>query len=296
MSEETGAGDQTHHHHDDDNQQAVNQPDWKDALRAEIKQMRSEIQALKKGITKGDKKAKKEVQGRIDEMEAQITAKQATINSDVDPSQGKQQANDSLLPDQLYADTGKAKAQEKKDKRAGKAAAKAQALRDSRPQGPDYTAIEQEKLKAVLKAEKLQIFNIEPDGHCLFASVAHQMSLLTGEQWSYADIRRTAADYMLEHGDFYVNFIDEDEDEGGREHDGIDGYCERVRSSSLWGGHLELDALAKALKRPIHVIQAEGDRLQFGQETAVEDDRPILLCFQRYAYTLGEHYDSLVPL
>lgn len=278
------------------------QQDWKEALRAEIKQMRADIQALKKSVTKGDKKAKKEVQGKIDEMEAQITAKQATINSGVNPNQDAEKEDkksDTVLPDQLYADTGKAKSQEKKEKRAAKSAAKAQALRDSRPQGPDYAIIEQEQLKPILESLNLQIFSVEPDGHCLFAAVAHQMSLLTGESWSYTDIRRTAADYILQHGDFYVNFIDEDEDESA-EHDGVEGYCERVRSSTLWGGHLELDALAKALKHPIHVIRAEGETLKFEEDKQDSTDadttkQPILLCFQRYAYTLGEHYDSLIP-
>lgn len=276
--------------------------DWKDALRAEIKQMRADIQALKKGVTKGDKKTKKEVQGQIDEMEARIASKQVIISSGINPDSLVEGATESISTptsiEQLYVEKTKGKKQEKREKKASGQAAKAQALQDAKPKGPDFSAIEQRKLSELLGCAGLEIFDIEPDGHCMFAAVAHQMHLFNSEKtYSYMDIRRIAADYINDNAAFYEGFIDDEEDKGDKTESGIAGYVERIRSSTFWGGHLELDALSKALQLPIHVYQADSEEpLKFGTDDATIAKKPAVnLCFQRHVYSLGEHYDSLVP-
>lgn len=275
-------------------------PDWKEVMRGEIKQMRADIQALKKTVTKGDKKAKKEVQGQIDEMEAQITSKQASISSDVNPN--SKTDDNVVVTEQLYVEKTKGKRQERKEKKSTSQAAKAKALQDAKPKGPDYSAMEQRKLSELLGRAGLEIFDIEPDGHCMFQAVAHQLGLVDPtKSYTYGDIRGIAADYIKDNGAFYENFIDDEEDRDGNgaavADSGIGAYSERIRSSTFWGGHLELDALSKALHFPIHVYQADSEEpLKFGSDDETIGKRPALnLCFQRYAYSLGEHYDSLVP-
>jgi OTU domain-containing protein 6 len=71
-------------------------------------------------------------------------------------------------------------------------------------------------------------------------------------------------------------------------------YVDRVRSSSDWGGHLELRAISEALKRSIVVYSASQPKLILGEE--IDDDCPILLSYHLHYYTLGEHYNQIVPI
>jgi len=71
-------------------------------------------------------------------------------------------------------------------------------------------------------------------------------------------------------------------------------YCNRVVTTSDWGGQLELRALACALQRPIHVFAAEGDEITMGGEFA--DREPLQLTYHLHYYTLGEHFNSVAPL
>lgn len=75
----------------------------------------------------------------------------------------------------------------------------------------------------------------------MFAAVAHQLSVSFGESYEYGDLRKVAADYIQENGDFYSAFIDEDEDAEAHP-DKLPNYCERIRSTSFWGGHVEVCA------------------------------------------------------
>ena len=88
-------------------------------------------------------------------------------------------------------------------------------------------------------------------------------------------------------------------------------YVHNVRSTSVWGGQLELRALSEGLKRPIVVFSAEGPPLIMGaeylastriQESSVDNDdddwdvnSALLLSFHRHYYALGEHYNSVIP-
>ena len=270
-------------------------------LRLEIKRMRSEIMALKKSVAKGDKRAKKDVQAQVDALEAQLAARQAALATDRAAEQATgvaapEPASDDgaaaaaaepPTPAAVYVEAARSKAQAKREKRAVATSIRTAALRSARPSGPDHSVLEQAQLRPVLAAQALAIHPMEPDGHCLFNAVAHQMGVVLGQPSTFRDMRRTAADYILAHADRYAAFLEEEE-EGSA---GIPSYCEQVRSTSLWGGHLELDALAKALDVTILVVQAEGQPLRFGEG---RPEQPLQLCFQRHAYSLGEHYDSLV--
>lgn len=85
----------------------------------------------------------------------------------------------------------------------------------------------------------------------------------------------------------------------------FDQYVDRVRSSSEWGGHLELRALSEGLKRPILVYSASQPKLVLGEDyydnvdhddaVAGGEHAPILLSYHLHYYTLGEHYNQVVP-
>lgn len=69
-------------------------------------------------------------------------------------------------------------------------------------------------------------------------------------------------------------------------------YCNRVRNSADWGGHLELRALSIALKRPILVYSTQAP-LRIEEESS--DGEPIRLSYHLNYYALGEHYNQVVP-
>ena len=77
-------------------------------------------------------------------------------------------------------------------------------------------------------------------------------------------------------------------------------YVDRIRNSADWGGHVELRALSLALKRPILVYSAQQSHpleIHFG--TNHDDDEaeaePIRLSYHLHYYSLGEHYNSVMP-
>ena len=71
----------------------------------------------------------------------------------------------------------------------------------------------------------------------------------------------------------------------------FDDYVGRVRSSSEWGGHLELRALSEGLKRTIVVYSAAQPKLVLGD---AENEQPIMLSYHLHYYTLGEHYNQVI--
>lgn len=74
-----------------------------------------------------------------------------------------------------------------------------------------------------------------------------------------------------------------------------------MESTASWGGQLELGALAQALKKHIIVYAASGPVIEMGKEYVNEEARvlgagSIRVSFHKYAFGLGEHYNSVVPL
>lgn len=70
-------------------------------------------------------------------------------------------------------------------------------------------------------------------------------------------------------------------------------YCNKVESTAEWGGELELQALAKHLRKMFIIYSAEHPDNVLGREFALEQDKPIELCFMQHAYHLGAHYNSV---
>ena len=104
-------------------------------------------------------------------------------------------------------------------------------------------------------------------------------------------------------------------------------YCNKVESivDAEWGGQLEIRALCECLHMKIIIYNAdsplvimgkehnEGDRVIMGEEHNEEDSGcvdsnststvkphhphpPLMLTYHKHYYTLGEHYNSVVPI
>lgn len=152
----------------------------------------------------------------------------------------------------------------------------------------------------------LKEIDIRPDGHCLYSAVANQLSefgmsltpgMTAGDKPSvptsktkfdgYRNVRAATADFLRANPDDFAAFLEEP----------IHLYAEKIKSTTEWGGQLELQAMARAYGIHINVIQVDGriEKFEPNAEKNVDEDRTktIWLAYYRHTYGLGEHYNAL---
>mmetsp|Transcript_12046 Transcript_12046/g.22410 ORF Transcript_12046/g.22410 Transcript_12046/m.22410 type:complete len:339 (+) Transcript_12046:108-1124(+) len=188
--------------------------------------------------------------------------------------------------------------------------------------GPSRRQMEIEAMQTLfLHPRGLDVQEVEADGNCLYRAVGVQCRRLgldavdSNGEGCYGKIRELCANVLM--GSNRAEFEPFAECGEGHAGDGNDGggthpatfeeYVTNVRSTSTWGGQLELRALSEGLKCPIVVFSAEGSPLTMGAEYApsAEKDggdgndwdkkKALLLSFHRHYYALGEHYNSVIP-
>jgi OTU domain-containing protein 6 len=181
--------------------------------------------------------------------------------------------------------------------------------------GPSRRDVELEQLQQQICSSAhahYTIAEIPADGHCLYRAVAAQLNINNTHNTSqedYRSVRGICADRLLQHADEYAPFAELDDEDGSNN---FANYCERVRSGTEWGGHLEIRALATALQRPIHiysvaaaaavngytVVEPEEDQAQqlyCNNDNNNAEREPIRLSYHVHYYALGEHYNQVVP-
>ncbi|XP_062586161.1 deubiquitinase OTUD6B-like [Saccostrea cucullata] len=151
--------------------------------------------------------------------------------------------------------------------------------------------VEYQRLKELLKERGLQISEIPSDGDCLYNAVAHQVNN-GGRRIDCKQLRRQAASYMREHADDFLPFLTTESGELFTESD-FDKYCSELETTTVWGGHLEIKALSHVLNQPITVLQSDTPPVTLGDDCQGD---PVTLVYQRHAFGLGEHYNSVEPL
>lgn len=126
---------------------------------------------------------------------------------------------------------------------------------------------------------------IRPDGHCLYSAIA--ASLPPEEvkdsgpfDVGYQNVRHVAAGFIQEHADDFAAFLEEP----------VEVYAKKVRDTSEWGGAVELQALSRAYRKRINVLQGNGRVEKIGEEGEGEE---IWLAYYRHSFGLGEHYNAL---
>ncbi|EFO24294.1 hypothetical protein LOAG_04191 [Loa loa] len=270
----------------------------KAAHRKERKELQSKVMTMKHSIDKSDKKRKKEVIAEIAKMEEEMKRRHQEELAELAPSTPPEVSAEPIVVEQNQEKKPHiSKAQRRRDKKAEvnrkreEAALQARIDAESAPRKFESEAIERH-----LMDRGLTIHNIEPDGDCMYSAIAHQLSLVTSCQFRGADIRQKAAAYMQAHKDDFLPFLIDDDGEAVDEIE-FEEYCMKVEKcctdGGVWGGEPELRATAYALERRIEVIQPGGQVLFFGEEYS--DKKPLVITFHRFAYDLGEHYNSTVP-
>ena len=145
---------------------------------------------------------------------------------------------------------------------------------------------------------------IAPDGHCLFAAVADQLSLhgiIPRSAASYAATRATAAHYIMHHRDDFLPFlpsVDGEDGAGATESEGMMSqrefqmYCASIRDTAAWGGEPEIMALSRAYNVPIHVVQAGKPPVVIHEPppnmSEGLDTKIVFISYHRRMYGLGE--------
>lgn len=192
------------------------------------------------------------------------------------------------------------KSQKKKEKRLQEEAEREQRILEEKKGVVSLRAQELQALHEKLSPEGLKIKEIKPDGHCLYRAVEDQLAL-GGSLQSMESLRSLTASYMRQHFEDFLPFLTAEllERPGSESHEEdlkskYQSYCNEVESTAAWGGHVELEALSKALNRPIVVISAFSKDLVMGNN--IEGTEPLRVCYHRHEFGLGEHYNSVVPL
>lgn len=140
----------------------------------------------------------------------------------------------------------------------------------------------------LLKACSLWIKEVEADGACLFRAFADQLEGDGGSM--HATYREQCVDFLKAHRADYEPFIEEDFDE----------YCRRMREASTWGGHVEVEALAKCLGVSALIYRpAEAREPADLERTTIEiltsepgEGRCVQLSFHPKHHA-GQHYNSV---
>ncbi|MCJ1261878.1 hypothetical protein MMC22_001747 [Lobaria immixta] len=165
---------------------------------------------------------------------------------------------------------------------------------------PNRRNQEREAMREAYTLRDLEEKDIRPDGHCLYAAIADQLTDakidLTpnieigftsqndqSAEAGYKVVRKAAASYILGHPDDFVSFLEQP----------LEEYITSIRDTAEWGGHLELMALAQAYGVNINVLQGDGkvEKIECGKETS--DSKQLWLAYYRHSFGLGEHYNSL---
>lgn len=292
----------------------------------ENKDLIATITGLKKQATK---KTRKSVLSKCQELEDNLKKKHAKELALLENPDEQTGAQEELTPEQLLAQLSvekevEAPAEEstnemlsqsqsqpgpKRRNRQKERLAKRKAeiermqteAREETANSIDYRQMEVDSMNQLLAINDLKLYEIKPDGHCLFASIQDQLQQRHHIDKTIQELRDLSAEYILSHRDDFVPFLF---DEQTCEIRDVDDYCRELTSTAMWGSDMEILALAKVFNCCIAIHMAGAATLKINEEANAnvetnEDDvygkqQPELqLGYYKHSYGLGEHYNSL---
>eukprot|EP00397_Hematodinium_sp_SG-2012_P036715 GEMP01039668.1.p1 GENE.GEMP01039668.1~~GEMP01039668.1.p1 ORF type:complete len:274 (+),score=60.39 GEMP01039668.1:826-1647(+) len=270
MSEEsTGAGKQLHQ--------------WK----RELKELKSKCKQ-ECGKTK-DKKEKKEIQAKYEQIEKDLQAliDGANAPGDEEASMLEPVAEGPLVGNDAKVSKGHSKAARKRHVKEEREK-EMRRLRDLESAAVvPLSTLEGERMQEQRDECGFALKDIASDGNCLFRAFEHQLKYNEFERVpAHGELRALCADFLLENADDFQIFMEEpwNTDEGYRR------YVDRIRDCE-WGGQVEITAMSRIFNVSVEVYQGKGEQV-------IEVNRdfsngPVRLSFHRHLYTCP-HYNSLV--
>lgn len=276
--------------------------------RKENKDLQNKITGMKKQATKS---TRKEINSRCNSLQESLTEKhvQEIQELEKDKEDSSTGALNEVTPEELLLELENAdekdsvsaveainapvkKRRNRQKEKLAKRDAEVQRIKEEAgreaAQQPDLKKMEQEAIDQLCDFKKLKPFDIQPDGHCLFASVLDQLTMRHNRSdLDIHQLRSLACQYMRENKEDFIPYLFNEET---MELQGIDEYTKEMETTAKWGGELEILALAKSFNCPISVLMS-GRPLHVVNE---DSEKPELkLVYYKHSYALGEHYNSL---
>ncbi|XP_036317835.1 deubiquitinase OTUD6B [Rhagoletis pomonella] len=276
--------------------------------RRERKELQAKIQALKKNAPKNDKKKRKEAMEEVARMESELEKRQTAELADVEKGQesqhgslNEQEQQKEVLCNDEEEETSRcssqrvSKAQKRRDKKAREARQREEDVRAAAEDAKFAPkAIEARSIQEKLLERQITLHNIPSDGDCLYNAVRHQLTQNGLIAYSVQELRNETANYIRAHKDALVCYMTNPKTGDLLTDMEFEQYCEALQTTPAWGGQIELKALSSILKVPIEVLQAEGPPTVLGADEFAGPN--LLITYHRHMYSLGEHYNSTVPI
>ncbi|KAM7349954.1 deubiquitinase OTUD6B [Cochliomyia hominivorax] len=280
--------------------------------RKERKELQAKIQALKKNAPKNDKKKRKEALEEIAKLESdlekrqeqeikdaenemktsEVKTSQETVNNNYNNQTNS--VDDEANEENNGPQQRVTKAQKRRDKKAREARQREEEIKASAEDALHAPkAIEARKLQSKLKERELSLYNIPSDGDCLYNAIRHQLLQHGLANLTVKELRLETANYIQTNKDSLIPYMTHPESGDLLTDEEFDKYCDDIRNTPAWGGQIELKALSSILKVPIEVLQADGSPTIQGSEFG---GSPLIITYHRHMYSLGEHYNSTIPL
>ncbi|CAG4998596.1 unnamed protein product [Parnassius apollo] len=261
--------------------------------RKEKKELQAHIQSLKKAA-KNDKTKKKEFTAEIARLETELENRhkkelESIIKeSPLDAEAGNLNKNE---PSKVKV----SKAQKRREKKEQQERERAQQIKLQEKEninGPRN--IENQAIYNILKEMKLKIYPIPSDGDCLYQAISHQLLVKKQQSVPVDNLRQNTSKYIRDYKEDFMPFMSHPETCDMLTDTEFEEYCEKITSTKVWGGQIEIRALSNYLKCPITVIQATGPAsIQQGEEF---EGPSLIITYHRHMYSLGEHYNSTQDL
>ncbi|CAG8458014.1 9819_t:CDS:2 [Paraglomus occultum] len=287
----------------------------------ERKQLISRITALKKSA--GNKKRKKEIQAEVAKLENDLQErhkqeikehqmKYGVMNEDKkkednnsDQDESNEDITDILLArinakqvEESPRQPAPPPQQDRRKKQSRRQRRQERRRLEMQDQDSDEAAdqvnkqeIEKNAMAELTKSMGLTIKEIAPNGHCLYNAISDQLLLQHNIPIDYKQLRGKVAAYMRENSDDFLPYLASQTGEICSKEQ-FEEYCNGIENTAVWGGDLEISAIAKLYKIPIHVVQVGAPLLKFSDDE-FRDKEPIFLSYHKYMYGLGAHYNSL---
>lgn len=261
--------------------------------------IQSKVQSLKKSVTKGDKKKKKEIDAEIEKIENEFeekckieienlkNSKSQTVVEEVNSETSE------IIIQETAAKQKLTKAQKRREKKELENKVHEEELAKGEIESQNSKAnIELKKIKERLKLLKLRVKEVVSDGNCMYYAISDQLADKLQIKKTWQELRSITSDHMLEKSnDFIPYFINFDDTDDFNE-DKFKDYCNSIKIGPVWGGQLELKALSDYFKVKIMIIQADSSDITIGDD--YKDT--LMLTYHKHMYNAGEHYNSTEPL
>ncbi|KTW30342.1 hypothetical protein T552_00814 [Pneumocystis carinii B80] len=159
----------------------------------------------------------------------------------------------------------------------------------------DMRKFEKDIISSIIEKMSFEEKDIIPDGHCLYRAFSDQLAVRHDIHIDYLQLRTVAASYIREHEQSFIPFLFNDETGEIRD---VESYCNDIEHTAMWGGEVEIIALARAYKVNVELIQMKGLPLKInfdpdGETSFSQNKNTIKLSYYQHMYALGAHYNSL---